>query len=285
MNYKGFNNIGNTCYLNAGLQLIIHNKDLCSIIAYNSNSSNMLKAFNDFIKEYNNNEKKSLTPQFIKSLVEKKNSIFQGFGQQDSSEFIIYLLDILHDEFKNVKSINNINTLYEHTTKISVKCKLRSCLNISTHNENNNFMIFNIDKSFENLDDCYREYKSRVKLDNDNLYYCEKCQDNRIASRRIEIINWPKHLIIILKRFVQNGYKLNKNTDEIIVPLEWRHDYVLKGFVYHSGSLYGGHYIYIGNYNNKWLMFDDNSVTEINSQTFERYKNSAYVYYFEKQLM
>lgn len=282
MNYKGFNNIGNTCYLNAGLQLIIHNKDLCSLIAKNSDKSDILKHFNDFIKDYDNNDNKPLTPSYFKYLVSKKNSIFEGFGQQDSSEFIIYLLDTIFEEFKTHKINTNINSLYSHTVNISVKCKLRSCLKISTHEEYNNFMIFNIHKSFENLDDCYREFKSRVKLDNDNLYYCENCKDNRIASKRIEVINWPKHLIIILKRFTQVGFRFNKNTDDILIPIEWRHDYKLKGFVYHSGSLYGGHYIYIGNYNNKWLMFDDNSVSEINTHTFNKYKNTAYVYYYEK---
>ena len=282
MNYKGFNNIGNTCYLNAGLQLIIHNKDLCHLIASNSDKSQILNQFNDFIKEYESNQQKSLTPSFIKNFIGKKKSIFTGFEQQDSSDFIIEVLDALNEEFKTIKNINNINTLYDHTTHITIKCKLRSCLNISSHDEHNNVMLFNIEKSFENLDDCYREYKSRIKLEGDSMYYCEKCKDNRIASKRIEITNWPKHLIIILKRFTQSGMKLNKNTDEIVVPIEWRHDYILKGFVYHSGSLYGGHYIYIGNYNNKWLMFDDNSVTEVNSQTFIKYKNTAYIYYFEK---
>ena len=292
MNFKGFNNIGNTCYLNAGLQLIIHNKDLCSIIALNSDKSDVLKNLNSFIKEYNSNHTNPLNPIFIKNLLGKKNSIFDGFGQEDSSEFIIYLLDIIFEELTshNTSKNNNINTLYEHsintlyehTINVSIKCKLRTCLTISEHKEHNNFMIFNIDKSFENLDDCYREYKARVKLENDNLYYCENCKDNRIASKRIEVINWPKHLIIILKRFNQLRFKFNKNSDNIHVPIKWRHEYNLKGFVYHSGSLYSGHYIYIGNYNNKWLMFDDNNVTEINTQTFEKYKNTAYIYYFEK---
>jgi len=280
MNYKGFNNIGNTCYLNSGLQLIIHNKELCSIIASNSNKSEILKNINDFIKDYDNNENKSLTPSYFKNLVEEKNSIFKGYGQQDSSEFIIYFLDLISDELK--KNGININTIFEHTVTVSIKCKLRSCLKTSNHNEKNNYLILNTDKTFENLDDCYREYKSRVKLENDNLYYCDNCKDNRIASKKIEIINWPKHLIVILKRFYQSEYKLNKNTNEIIVPIEWRHNYILKGFVYHSGSLFGGHYIYIGKYNNKWLMFDDNFVTEINQQNFEKYKNLSYIYYFEK---
>ena len=34
---KGFNNLGNTCYLNAGLQMLIQNKDLCTVITSLSN--------------------------------------------------------------------------------------------------------------------------------------------------------------------------------------------------------------------------------------------------------
>ena len=56
----------------------------------------------------------------------------------------------------------------------------------------------------------------------------------------------------------------------------------LIGAIIHSGNLSSGHYIYIGKYNNKWLMFDDNFVTEINQQNFEKYKNLSYIYYFEK---
>ena len=49
---KGFNNIGNTCYLNSGLQLLIQNTDFCEIILKNSNKSENLEIIANFIKEY-----------------------------------------------------------------------------------------------------------------------------------------------------------------------------------------------------------------------------------------
>lgn len=281
MSYKGLNNIGNTCYLNAGLQLIIHNKDLCKLINTNSHKSKILEEISYFINDYHNNNCSSLSPSIIKNIVETKNNIFKGFNQQDSSEFIIYFLDIINDELKKYNS--GINELYEHTILISIKCKLRACLNISSHKENNNIMFFDIKKNFIEFDDCYREYKSRIKFENDNLYYCNNCKENRIASKRSEIVHWPKHLIVVLKRFQQSGFRFIKNNTEILVPENWRHGYSLKGIVFHSGSLQGGHYIYIGNYNNKWLMFDDNFVSEVNNQMFEKFKNNGYVYYFVKQ--
>jgi len=275
--YKGLNNIGNTCYLNAGLQLIIHNKDLCNIIVNNSNS-NILKEISLFIKEYHNNNTNSLSPIHIKNLIATKNNIFKGFNQQDSYEFIIYFLDLIYEELNKInKTID-----YNHIIHISIKCKVKSCLNISSHTEQNNIMFLDLKNEYTELNDCYREYKARIKFEDDNLYYCEKCKENRIASKRIEIINWPKHLIIVLKRFNQNGLKLLKNNNEINVPLIWR-NYKLKGIVFHSGSLFGGHYVYIGNYNNQWLLFDDNYISQPNNQSFEKFKNYGYIYYFEKE--
>ena len=135
--------------------------------------------------------------------------------------------------------------------------------------------------NFKDLDDCYRNYKQREKLMNDNSYYCEKCNDKRIASKRINITHWPNHLIIIFKRFTNNG-RIQKNNNKIDVPLIWRHGYHLKGIVSHSGSLFGGHYIYIGNHNNKWIIFNDDHTSEINNEQLDNYKNNGYIYYFQK---
>ena len=59
----------------------------------------------------------------------------------------------------------------------------------------------------------------------------------------------------------------------------WQDKYILKGFVFHSGNVSGGHYIYIGLQNNMWLMFNDDSIHSINEEEFI---NSSYIYYYEK---
>lgn len=276
-NYKGFYNLGNTCYLNSGLQLIINNKELCNyiLILSENNNSKMLLMLSQFIKNYyNNNSNIILNPQFIKELMAEKNNEFSDFKQNDSFEFIIYFLNYIFENFK-------IPKLYESITNVKIKCKLLSCLNINEHREYNNFLIFDILNDFKNLNDCYKNYKQRIKLMNENSYYCEKCKDKRIASKRIKIINWPKHLIIILKRFTNNG-KLQKNNNQIEIPLTWIYSYKLKGIVSHSGSLTGGHYIYIGNHNNKWIIFNDDYTKEILEEHLDNYKNTGYIYYFQK---
>jgi ubiquitin C-terminal hydrolase len=281
-NYKGFYNLGNTCYLNSGLQLIINNKELCNSILLLSENNNIknndnsqILLLSQFIRNYYNNDSNIIMdPNFIKEIVANKNNEFVGFNQSDSFEFIIYFLDYIFENFK-------INNIYQSTTNIKIKCKLLSCLNISKHQEYNNYLILNVLDDFKDLDDCYRNYKQREKLADDNLYYCEKCKDKRIASKRIEITHWPNHLIIILKRFTNDG-RLQKNNNKIDVPLIWRHRYNLKGIISHSGSLFGGHYIYIGNHNNKWIIFNDDHISEISDKHVDNYKNTGYIYYFQK---
>jgi ubiquitin C-terminal hydrolase len=264
--YKGFNNIGNTCYLNAGLQMIIQNKDLCYNILSSNLNNKFIKNLKEFIIEYYNNETESvLTPRFIKHKVSELNSNFIGFAQNDSSEFIIYFLD-------TINNLVSIESLYQMKSLVSIKCKLLDCLHISAHLENINYLILDINES-NNLDDCYKKYKSKITMYD---YKCDYCKEYTKISKRLKIISKPTHLIIILKRF---NDEYTKNNNEINIPLIWRHNYILSGFIYHSGSPSGGHYIYIGNHNNNWLLFNDSSVTSI--ENIDKYKNLGYIYYYK----
>jgi ubiquitin C-terminal hydrolase len=275
--FKGFFNLGNTCYLNSGLQMLIQNKDLCNLIISHSSDNDILKNISVFINDYYYSNNTTLSPHYIKELVESKNSIFCGNGQNDAGEFVICLLDIISSELlKN----NTENILYEIQNKHTVKCKLLKCLNVTTTIEKINLLFLDINKECKSLDDCYFNYKLRVKFENDNLYYCDKCQDKRIASKRLEIISFPKHLIIYLKRFEQSGSRLNKNNQELDIPLEWKHNYKLQGIIFHSGSRHGGHYIYIGKHFNKWFMFNDNSISEVHPSRLDFYKKYGYVLYY-----
>ena len=277
---KGLNNIGNTCYLNAGLQMLLQNKELHQLVLKNSKHSDKLKTIADFYEEYHNSSKGSLNPSDIKMIVEERQNMFQGFNQHDSSEFVIYLLDIINDEIKESSQLNSIYGLHMN---IRIKCKLRDCLNIVNKKEISNILFLDIEQEYTELDDAYRSYRSRDKLDSDNMYYCEKCKDKRIASKRSSIEDWPNNLIIILKRFKQTGFRVQKMNQPLDIPLEWRHDNILQGAIIHYGSMNGGHYVYVGKYNDKWYLFDDSNVSEIPSQ--EKLKvllTHAYCLYYMK---
>lgn len=274
---KGFNNLGNTCYLNSGLQMLMNNHDFCQAIINNRNKSIRIEKLARFIERYHQENTTQMSPKYIKKLIEKRKGIFMGFSQHDSAEFLIFFLDLLNEEIGD----NKIDKLFEIRSNINIKCKMKSCLNISSHEEKNLFLILPINSETQTLDDCYRQYKEKVKFEGDNLYYCEKCNKKRIASKRIETNHWPNNLIIWIKRYEQISNKFKKEDKDLDIPLIWRHNYTLQGGVVHMGSLNGGHYIYYGKVLYKWYLFNDNSVSQLSNNNLERFLTNSYLLYYK----
>ena len=274
---KGFNNIGNTCYLNAGLQLLIRNFDLCKIIIKYSNKSEILNKLSNIILEYYDDNTNTIDPYEIKKILENRQIIFNGFTQQDSTEFIILLLNIIDEEIKNCDpDSSELENIFGLNLNVIIKCKFIECLQIKDISEKNILLILDITDNCYTLDDCYRKFKSKNILDKDNQYFCEKCNTKRIASKRYQVINWPNYLLIYLKRFNQVGTRILKQSKSIEIPMIWRHNMHLTGAVIHYGSTSSGHYVYIGKDNNKWYLFNDNQVTEIFDNEINNKLNSAY---------
>ena len=79
-----------------------------------------------------------------------------------------------------------------------------------------------------------------------------------------------------------------KNTQAINIAKEWRHGNELQGAVIHSGNLSGGHYVYVGKRGqgetSKWYLYNDSSVSEINSEEeLDSMLSNAYWLCYKKQ--
>ena len=159
------------------------------------------------------------------------------------------------------------------------------------------------------LKDCLREFKQSETLDEENMWYCNKCKDHVQATKTLEIFKVPRIMIISLKRFKTSrskygfggGQKLDTQVDFPIENLDMS-DFVLskkqkesEKLIYdlyavsnHYGSVGFGHYTAYGKnpLTNEWLYFDDSSVSnvsDISSTRSQIVSGAAYNLFYRRR--
>jgi ubiquitin carboxyl-terminal hydrolase 4/11/15 len=109
------------------------------------------------------------------------------------------------------------------------------------------------------LYDCLNNFMIEETLSGNDKWYCNKCKDHVIATKKMEVYRTPEILIIHFKRFSHNRSSMfgsKKINDKIDFPVEGLNmtNYVINSkdgrkIIYdlyavsnHFGSLSGGHY-------------------------------------------
>lgn len=113
----GLQNLGNTCYMNSALQCLVHIPELTQYFMYGCyqtelNTDNPLgmdgkvaMSFAHLVSslfDKKSNRGTSFTPRDFKSTIGYFNSMFSGYHQQDSQEFLAFLLDGLHEDLNRI---------------------------------------------------------------------------------------------------------------------------------------------------------------------------------------
>ncbi|KAM3161521.1 Ubiquitinyl hydrolase 1 [Lachancea thermotolerans] len=151
----GLSNLGNSCYMNSALQCLVHIPELKDYFLYGGyeedvNTQNPLgykglvaQAFAALIKSLFDERSSSafaFSPREFKSIIGQQNSMFAGFLQQDSQEFLAFLLDGLHEDLNRIiekpfvekpelspdEDVNNREVIHRLASKTWDKHKLRN---------------------------------------------------------------------------------------------------------------------------------------------------------------
>lgn len=297
-NPGGIPNLGNTCYLNAAMQVIAK---LYPETFKNSNTD-LAKAGRVIVKKIKSDQG-SVTRQeaqtFFNAL--RRTGWPKDGGssnsQQDAEEFFSYLLG----HFNTPKRIL-LWQLFEYiptgqNSKIQRRVKETSADGLAGYRILP--MIAGLSRADTNRGKSLQSYV--------DTFLAEETVDYRgaipgTAKKSYQIQNPPHLFAIQAKRFIQdstNRTVFRKASERIARPssftlkAQYQHDpkgatlrdarYQLQAFVVHEGSsMHSGHYIAYVKLKGKWKKYDDSTVSNLTVAEAEMAAQKAYLYFFRR---
>lgn len=244
---------------------------------------------------------------------------FTGFEQNDAQEYLNLFMDQMHEvlsrkvnmkingDVKNEKdkllkkAYENWKLYYENSYSKFVDLFHGQMMNLidcpETKEKSYSFEPFSsLQLSLENsqnnthsLYDCLDNYTKYSILDGDNAWYSEAAKEKKKAFRYVRFWRMPNYLMIVLKRFTNNGnkimtkveYPMELDMSKYCVLKEERTNYRLYGVINHFGGVNGGHYTAYCRNGEQWREFDDLDVKDITEETALNNKVVAYVLFYE----
>ena len=312
---SGLANLGNTCFINSCVQILSHTYEFHDFLEkgtykkslQNKPESVLLVEFDDLRKMLWSNNVIISPGKFIKTIQKvaelKDRDIFTGYSQNDSQEFLLFLMDCFHTAISREVNIIISGKPEDETDQIAALCfqrikemytkeysevwNLFYAIHVSEiisekglvlNRTPEPFFMINLpippNNKSPNLYQCFDLYVEGDNLEGDNAWFNEKLGVKQDVKKKISFWSFPTILVIDLKRFNNRN---QKNQILIDFPLEnldltkyvigyKKEEYIydLYGICNHSGSVFGGHYTsYVKNANGKWYHFNDTSVVEV----------------------
>ncbi|KTW27560.1 uncharacterized protein T551_03059 [Pneumocystis jirovecii RU7] len=282
----GLTNLGNTCYMNAIIQCLSNTIPFARYYRDGSykkhiNFDNPLgykgelaQTFAQLISYLWDNEHTYVSPLFFKNVIGRLKEQFRNNDQQDSQEFLAFLLDGLHEELNTAAGrlkpreltveeklkiesmpdqiasniewqrythLNNsiVVSLFQGQLQSRLKC-LTCSFQSTTYNP---FTYLSLPIPFtqaktSTLYECLQFFVQKEYLKDKEQWYCSKCKKPRDATKTLTISKIPEILLIHLKRFRTCGHwkdKIDTKVDFLINNLDLT-DFLLKSELFTDSS-------------------------------------------------
>jgi ubiquitin C-terminal hydrolase len=232
-------NVGNTCYLNSVLQILLNNRELILRLRDFPHRSGLIL---EFLKMVESNGSPFNTSGFVNLL---QNRVKMRLRQQnDAHEIFLLIVEI----FKNESPV--FNEFFNGKYKTNYICC--NCGNKRSNLEDFiSIPLFPKATMKESIEDYIKtEYFEEI--------FCENCDKKVKTKKKIKIQTFPKILIFQIIRFIS----INKieHHERLLIH---KNKYSFQGIVNHVGTLDCGHYTYTDSIN----VYDDENTYKMNKMT------------------
>lgn len=299
---SGLVNMGNTCFLNASIQCLLHTPALYNVLITmgkhhrQEGKFDAMSALQSILRQSQSaGSSHAIRPNEIVFNMRKIGGHFCHGRQECAHEFTRLFMDAM---LRSVSAGHGKLDKYEETTTIPHRIfggwfRSRVTCMACRHNSDTyeSFLDMPLEiKNCENLYHCFQKFTREERLDESNKYKCEKCRQMTNAKKQFTVHRAPSVLAICLKRFSMMGTKLgydikypeklkiNRYCSNPKVP----HEYELYAILVHSGmSVNSGHYFsYCKTPRGSWSKFDDCTVTPVPTENV--LKKQPYLLYYRR---
>jgi ubiquitin C-terminal hydrolase len=331
----GLANLGNTCFLNSCVQALSHTYELQAVLTtakferalkHSTDENNLISEWNN-LREVMWSQNGVVSPNrfvhHVQQLALKKDrDMFTGWAQNDLPEFLLFLIECMHNTVSRSVKMKINGKIENDTDKLATACynmlkktysseyseimemfygiyvsELSSISGATIHSVNpENYFILDLEipNKASTLYDCFDAFTAYETMEGDNAWFNEATKMRESVRKRITFWNFPKILVITLKRFSADGGR--KRQDVVDFPLtglnlsKYVSGYNAKQYVYdlyavcnHTGGTMGGHYTaYVKTREGEWNHYNDTQV-ERNISENKIVSTKAYCMFYRKR--
>lgn len=312
----GLTNLGNTCFLNSVLQCMLYSTPLAEYLLSSEHSKRCRSGKDEFCglcvmerlahRCFSKNVDAAIRPIELVSRIKSIAKQFRPGRQEDSHEFLRYLIESMHKSALPPPSPTNpLDARSKETTPVhrifggylqsTVTCS--SCNHVSRTFDHFLDLSLDINKC-DSVHAALKLFTAPELLCKGNRYKCEACHRLVDARKQFTIYKTPEVLTLQIKRFSMNPMtgqtgKLNRpvafpeHLDISTLLSDKEHSegtqYRLYGVIVHEGhSCNSGHYhAFVKNSNDVWYSMNDCSVHQVSVDTVLRQR--AYILLYQKK--